>query len=335
MSRIIILILGFGFVMASVSETQSADKRPGAFIVSPKEGASVGRTSEFSGKTFFRGQPLALVRAVGDNGHWWVQRGIRRNDRGQLKGAIQFGNDLAEPGTRFAFVVVVVQTRLELEFFTKREWLVELPANVPKSEIRNVVLGRPGDDDPAEDEPSDDDRTDDERNAKHDAKPTDPPDQGNQPNDKLAAKPVEEPSNVGPFKNLPVGDTGESEKLGLAILKPLENAKVARFEELVGRMESDDAPVVLVRPAGADGQWWVQEKAVFGDGKYFKSKLRFGNGKTPAGTRFVVLVVSPTPGPEANAMKTGAAFSELPRGIRRSKEVIVQLGPPTMPEGAE
>ena len=99
------------------------------------------RAQAFSGKTFLRGQPLALVRAIAGNGHWWVQRVVQRNDRGQLKGTIQFGNELAEPGTRFAFVVVVVQTPLELEFFTTRESLAELPENVPKSAIRNVVLG--------------------------------------------------------------------------------------------------------------------------------------------------------------------------------------------------
>jgi len=124
-------------------------------------------------------------------------------------------------------------------------------------------------------------------------------------------------------------------KLGLAILKPLANARVQRFEELVGRMESNDTPVVLIRPEGAGGQWWVQDNVVFGEGKYFKTKLRFGNDTTPTGTRFLVLVVSPKPGPEALALRAGEALAELPSGIRRSEAVIVQLAPPIAPEGTK
>lgn len=281
------LLLMLVFCLADSRLGQAAEKRPGAFIVTPREGASVAQTSEFSGKTFLRGQPLALVRAIDGNGHWWVQRGIQRNDRGQLKGTIQFGNALAEPGTRFAFVVVVVQTPLELEFFTRRESMAELPDNVPKSEVRSVVLGKPGDDPLAEGKPGID--------------------------------------KVGI-------DKGRPTKLGLAILKPLENAKVQRLEELVGRMESDDTPIVLVRPEGPDQQWWVQDSVIFGEGKYFKTKLRFGNDKTPVGTRFLVLVVSPKPGPQAITMQAGVAFSVLPAGIRQSAEVIVQLAPPAAPE---
>ncbi|MDA1051484.1 MAG: hypothetical protein O3C40_13530 [Planctomycetota bacterium] len=122
-----------------------------------------------------------------------------------------------------------------------------------------------------------------------------------------------------------------------AVLKPQPDDKVKRITEMIGRVPEALRPIVLVRVDDSGGLWWVQDPVVMGKGGYFKSTVHFGNDNTPDGTKFRMVVVTPRSGQEAAVLKTGNSLADLPNGIPRSKEVIVQLERPDAKrvEGAE
>ncbi len=125
--------------------------------------------------------------------------------------------------------------------------------------------------------------------------------------------------------------------ISAAVLKPQADEKVRRVTELIGRVPENLRPIVLIRVDDSGGLWWVQDPVAMGKGGYFKSTVRFGNDKTPDGTKFRVVVVTPRSGQEASVLKQGASLAELPSGIPRSKLVTVELERPDAKraEGAE
>jgi hypothetical protein len=112
------------------------------------------------------------------------------------------------------------------------------------------------------------------------------------------------------------------------VLKPQVDEKVRRVTEMLGRAEEKHYPVVLVRVADDGGLWWVQDPVQMGKGGYFKAIVRFGNDKTPSGTKFQVVVVTPRFSREAVGLKPGNSLADLPRGIARSKLLSVELERP-------
>lgn len=122
-----------------------------------------------------------------------------------------------------------------------------------------------------------------------------------------------------------------------AVLKPKADSKVERVAELIGRVEEDKQPVVLVRVDDAGGLWWVQDGVEMGQSGYFKTTVRFGNAKTKSGTKFQILVVTPRTGQESEPLKPGKSLAELPFGIPRSKVISVVLHRPgeAVVKGAE
>lgn len=125
--------------------------------------------------------------------------------------------------------------------------------------------------------------------------------------------------------------------ISAAVLKPLPDEKVKRVTDLIGRVPEGLRPIVLVRVDDSGGLWWVQDPVAMGKGGYFKSAVRFGNDKTPDGTKFRLVVVTPRSGQEASALKPGMSLADLPNGIPRSKLVTVELERPDLKrvEGAE
>ncbi len=138
-----------------------------------------------------------------------------------------------------------------------------------------------------------------------------------------------------------LGDDVKKDKgpvaISAAVLKPLPDEKVRRIAELVGRLSAELKPIVLVAVDDSSGLWWVQDPVVVGKDGYFKSTVRFGNDETPNGTKFRVVVVTPRSGQEAAVLKFGTSIVDLPDGIPRSKEVVVELERPDAQraEGAE
>lgn len=113
------------------------------------------------------------------------------------------------------------------------------------------------------------------------------------------------------------------------VLKPQADEKVSRVVEMIGRVDEGKQPAVLVRAAGIGGLWWVQDAVQMGKGGYFKTTARFGNAKTPSGTKFQMVVVTPRSEREAEPLKPGNSFASLPLGIPRSKVIAVELHRPS------
>ena len=119
----------------------------------------------------------------------------------------------------------------------------------------------------------------------------------------------------------------ETDVIPGVIHTPAADAGVGRVETLEGNVRGDTRPVVLVR--ADDNLWWVQAiVAPQADGS-FAAATRFGNDKTPMGTRFNIVVIMPTP-EQAEAYAAGMTMHELPQGIPRSDVVsVVRRAAPT------
>lgn len=154
---------------------------------------------------------------------------------------------------------------------------------------------------------------------------------------------AEIPETIWQSEAVPVvlGDNAKQDRgpvaISATILKPSHDEKVKRVTDLIGRVPEGLHPIVLVSVDDHSGLWWVQDPIVMGKGGYFKSIVRFGNDATPQGTKFRVLVVTPRSSQEASGLKTGMSLADLPNGIPRSKEIVVQLERPeaNRVEGAE
>ncbi|HRX79430.1 MAG: hypothetical protein H6821_06420 [Planctomycetaceae bacterium] len=139
------------------------------------------------------------------------------------------------------------------------------------------------------------------------------------------------PDTIWQSEEVPVvlGDDAKKDRgpvaISAVVLKPQADEKVKRVTELIGRVPEELHPIVLVGVDDSSGLWWVQDPVVMGKGGYFKSIVRFGNDATPDGTKFRILVVTPRSGQEASVLKTGMSLPDLPNGIPRSKEIVVQL----------
>lgn len=151
------------------------------------------------------------------------------------------------------------------------------------------------------------------------------------------------PESLWQSEEVPVvlGDDVKKDKgpvaISAAVLKPQPDEKVRRVSDFMGRVSAGLMPIVLVCVDDSTGVWWVQDPVVMGKDGYFRSTVRFGNDETPNGTKFRVVVVTPRSGQEASILKFGTSIVDLPNGIPRSKEVVVELERPDAKraEGAE
>ncbi|MBI2479005.1 MAG: hypothetical protein HYV60_10350, partial [Planctomycetia bacterium] len=98
---------------------------------------------------------------------------------------------------------------------------------------------------------------------------------------------------------------------GVAAIRLDNRAGVARRQEVHGMLRGEVDPVILVR-AASDSMWWVQEGVQRNAAGEFTAVVRFGNEKTPAGSEFHLLALTPRSSSEAALFKFGESLKELP-----------------------
>ena len=117
---------------------------------------------------------------------------------------------------------------------------------------------------------------------------------------------------------------GGNQDAAATILTPQRGDSVLALGDLTFKSSGPGEPVVLVR-AVLDNMWWVQQSPEpMGDG-LFTSQARFGNARTPDGTKFLITVLVPQSPEQAKPFEVGAALKELPSDAPRSAEVEVVL----------
>ena len=118
------------------------------------------------------------------------------------------------------------------------------------------------------------------------------------------------------------------------IVAPRHDEQIVRSTQVVGRLAVPGKPIVLVRPEGGDGHWWLQPPIEIGARGYFRTNARFGSGKEPAGAKFTIVVAVLRNKRELELFKDRESLQELPRGILRSGEVVVTLKAKAVGQGA-
>jgi hypothetical protein len=144
-----------------------------------------------------------------------------------------------------------------------------------------------------------------------------------------------------PLEDLPVGTPSSAElsvvfereemadSLPDLILEPRPNAVVSHVEEVRGRLVGQGVPIVLVRAALPNSPWWIQSPAAI-TGDDFKAQVRFGNDKTPPGTKFRTAVIMARDAQHAESYQVGGTLAELPKDLTRSEAIEVSLGEPDL-----
>jgi hypothetical protein len=107
------------------------------------------------------------------------------------------------------------------------------------------------------------------------------------------------------------------------IVAPTRGAKVQSRQELIAKVLTPGQPIVLVRADQPGSQWWVQQPIEITGPQTFKAELRFGNERTPNGTRFFVVVLLAQTEEDVAGLMPEVPLEELPVGIPSSAEVSV------------
>jgi hypothetical protein len=114
----------------------------------------------------------------------------------------------------------------------------------------------------------------------------------------------------------------------------LENrASVTRRQVVHGVQRGEIDPVMLVR-AASDNMWWVQDRVQRDAEGAFTGLVRFGNEKTPAGSEFHLLALTPRSSSDATLYQVGDSLKELPKDAIVSAELTLVLAVNDAP-GAE
>lgn len=108
-----------------------------------------------------------------------------------------------------------------------------------------------------------------------------------------------------------------------AIMRIKNGARVARRQEVHGTLEGLADPVILVRAAAANSLWWVQDPVQRDSHGEFTALVRFGNDKTPTGSEFHMVVV--TPRSDSARLKAGDSLKELPTEVAVSSQMTLVL----------
>jgi hypothetical protein len=110
------------------------------------------------------------------------------------------------------------------------------------------------------------------------------------------------------------------------ILALRNRSEVTRRQTITGKTSASTDPIILVRSAEKNSLWWVQERAKRKEQGEFSVLVRFGNDRTPVGSQFLVVVVTPKSADDAGQLKVGQSLKELPDGMEKSPEIAVVLG---------
>ncbi len=106
----------------------------------------------------------------------------------------------------------------------------------------------------------------------------------------------------------------------------LENgATVKSRQEVRGMAYGTIEPVILVRAKAPGNQWWVQDRVKRNAAGEFTAVVRFGNDKTPAGSEFQMVALTPRSTSEAAQLKVGESMSDLPKDSLVSSEITLVL----------
>lgn len=111
------------------------------------------------------------------------------------------------------------------------------------------------------------------------------------------------------------------------ILRLENRARVANRQEVSGISTGPIDPVILVRAKADGNHWWVQDHVKRSESGEFTALVRFGNEKTPAGSEFLMVVLTPRSTSEAARFKVGESTNELPEDAWVSSEMMLVLAP--------
>ena len=106
--------------------------------------------------------------------------------------------------------------------------------------------------------------------------------------------------------------------------EPHDGIKVSYQEAVEGQLKLKGAwPVVFVRPLDAGQGWWVQDPCDVSDSGAFTCGVRYGDGSTPPGTRYSVVVMVMRSKAEAERFRPGQQLTSLPSGYPKSHSITV------------
>jgi hypothetical protein len=114
----------------------------------------------------------------------------------------------------------------------------------------------------------------------------------------------------------------DAEKPKASITAPAANADVSQSDEIEGEV-TGGWPVVLVKPAAGEADWWIQAAVNTVDDGKFSAQCQFGDDKTPAGTKFKCIIVVVKDKKAAAEFKRGEKRNSLPAGLPRSTQLTV------------
>lgn len=103
---------------------------------------------------------------------------------------------------------------------------------------------------------------------------------------------------------------------------PEANGPVERLDNITCSPLEGKKPIIFVRSTEPNDVWWVQSDTELDKDGNYRSTARFGNEKTPAGTRFRIVAIFPE-AEEASKLLPGMSLKDLPMGVPRSSEVEV------------
>ncbi len=123
--------------------------------------------------------------------------------------------------------------------------------------------------------------------------------------------------------------------LSAELMQPIPNGLAQRLQRVSVRMSDHIGaqPLLLVRSMERNSPWWVQD-VMQSDGKGNLTGLaRIGNEKTPAGSRFLMMLVVPNTESARAVAVPGTSMKEI-AGFQRSRVFAITTGDgSTVPDG--
>jgi hypothetical protein len=97
------------------------------------------------------------------------------------------------------------------------------------------------------------------------------------------------------------------------LVTPKPDAQIERLQKVVFRVPeaSEVSPLLLVRSGEPNSPWWVQQPLEAGGQGLWDGTARIGNGQTPAGSMFHLMLVFPQDAAAGDEMKAGTTLSDV------------------------
>ncbi|MCA9034954.1 MAG: hypothetical protein KDA91_07490 [Planctomycetaceae bacterium] len=105
----------------------------------------------------------------------------------------------------------------------------------------------------------------------------------------------------------------------VVLQSPVEKRRVNRIENVLAVTKAKGWPVALVRSDLPGDDWWVQQMIGI-HGTAFSSRVNFGNEESIPGSAYRLVFVFLDSPDEVRRFRIAKQFSELPEGIRHSRE---------------